>query len=106
MKFSFTEQSGEIVIVELDSPNFLFIELRIKRDDEDTFCVRVNDTVYALHHTYTAERARVLFATLARMMDMLAVEKDQKAYVMVVSSKEDIREIFTFHELVGAAWSK
>lgn len=106
MKFSFTEQSGEIVEVDLDSPNFHYIELRINLDDLNTFHVRVNITEYILHHTYTLERARNLFEKLARMMDKLAKAKDRKTYVLIISSKEDIREIYTFHELGGLIWSK
>lgn len=104
MKFSFTERSGEIVEVNLDSPNFLCIELRIKLDDLNTFHVRVNDTEYILHHTYTRERARNLFEKLARMMDKLAKAKDQKTYVLIISGKEDIREIYTFHEVRLPVW--
>lgn len=104
MKFSFIEQSGETVLVELDSPNFLCIELKIKFDDLNTFHVRVNNTEYILHHTYTRERARNLFEKLARMMDKLAKAKDQKTYVLIISSKEDIRETYTFHEVRGPVW--
>ena len=106
MKFSFTEQSGEVVEVNLDSPNFLCIELIIKFDDLNTFHVRVNDTEYILHRAYTRERARNLFEKLARTMDKLAKAKDRKTYVLIISSREDIREIYTFHELGGPAWLK
>ena len=106
MKFSFIEQSGETVLVELDSPNFLCIELIIKFDDLNTFHVCVNGTEYILHHTYTLERTRDLFEKLARMMDKLAKAKDQKTYVLIINSKEDIREILTFHEVRIPTWSK
>lgn len=106
MKFSFTEQSDEIVVVELDSPNFQYIELRIDFDDLNTFHVRVNDTEYILHQSYTPERTRDLFGDLTRMMDKLAKAKDKKLYALVISCKEDIREILTFHELGGPAWLK
>lgn len=104
MKFSFTEQSGEIVEVNLDSPHFLYIELIIKLDDLDTFHVRVNDTEYILHRAYTRERAKNLFDKLARMMDKLSKEKDQKTYVLIISGKEDIREIYTFREVRLPEW--
>lgn len=104
MKFSFIEQSGETVLVELDSPNFLCIELKIKFDDLNTFHVRVNNTEYILHHTYTPERTRDLFGNLTRTMDKLAKAKDQKLYVLVISNKEDIREVLTFHEVRGPVW--
>lgn len=106
MKFSFIDQNDEIVVVELDSPSFQHIELRIKFDDLVTFHVCVNDTEYILHHTYTPERTRVLFRNLTQMMDKLAEMKDKKLYVLVISGKEDIREILTFHELGGPEWLK
>ena len=106
MKFSFTEQSGEVVVVELDSPNFLYVELRTRFDDLDTFHVRVNGTEYILHHTYTPKRTRDLFRKLTQMMDKLAKAKDQQLYVLVISNKEDLREILTFHEVGVPTWSK
>ena len=104
MKFSFTEQSGEVVEVNLDSPNFQYIELRIKFYDLNTFHVCVNGTEYILHHTYTPERTRDLFGNLTRTMDKLAKVKDQKLYALVISGKEDIREILTFHEVRLPTW--
>lgn len=106
MKFSFTEQNDSIVVVELDSPDFHYIELRIKFDDLSTFYVRVNDTEYIMHQSYTAERVRDLFGDLTRMMDELAKVKGKKLYALVISCKEDVREILTFHELGGPEWLK
>lgn len=106
MKFSFIEQNDSIVVVELDSPNFQYIELRIKFDDLGTFHVRVNDTDYILHQSYTPECTRELFGNLTRAMDKLAKAKDKKLYALVISCKEDIREILTFHELGGPEWLK
>lgn len=106
MKFSFTEQNDGIVVVDLDSPNFRYIELIIKFDDLNTFHVCVNGTEYILHHTYTPERTRDLFGNLTRTMDKLAKVKDKKLYALVISGKEDIREILTFHEVRIPTWSK
>ena len=104
MKFSFTEQSGEVIEVNLDSPNFLCIEYRIDLDNPGTYHVRVNDTWYILHSAYTAERTGNLFVKLARMMDKYAKSNDKNLYAILISNKECMREIYTFHELGGPAW--
>lgn len=104
MKFSFTEQSGEDIVVNLDSPDFNAIEYRVNLDDPETYHVRVNYTWYILHSTYTSERAWRLFDKLARKMDKYAKSNDKKLYVLLISSKECMREIYTFQEVRGSVW--